>query len=767
VPAGAAIGANLTGMQAAEFGLRYGSGTLPNVNYTVPRKADVAWLAANGFTRNRLPIQWELLQPMLHDTVANATARALIGEPGAFHTAYESYITGVLDAHAAAGIKCIIDLHNYCRYRDFIFQPNGSVIGLTASTDPLIRAYTTDNTQVQTRIFALAPGATLKQSNFVDFWVRAANKWKNHPGFGGYGLMNEPYRMPPPGSLTEQEVDGTEDLTIWPAYAQAAIDAIRAIDPANPIYLGGNEWSSAMSLGTKNPSWPLRGTNLVYEVHMYLDAGSSGQRFDYDSEVALGYNAGFGPGAIDLNTGVERLKLAVEWAKPRGLRLALTETGMPIDDPRWEDMFTRLLNYARANDIEVQSWNGGSHWTLRNNAINIVPGWHQNRTMEPQVAGVMKASAGVAKATVYDDGPGWAPSGTPVTITVYARGYLAAPVTLTISSSAGGTLSKTQVTLAAGANSQDSYTFTPGSNRVTTLTYTASGGIAPPPPRKVYSLADPVAYAATSLGDAALAIIAKYGACKWEMKDGYTDYQLGSPAAVNQPVRAIADSGYGSSPGNAMEMLNFINTDSTAMGNLKVPVMRETNGFRHTDHSSPTTVGFWCKKTIPLAEVQPNPRNRVPYVLGDSHFTIAAVRVPGAVSGPVFQASNSGHIYVSELRIEAGRPRARFQDQGGATVVLSSPTALVANQPAVIALTSTAGAQRLRVNSLVAGSGAATLANNPFDQMLIGWSFLEYFPREFFGGHVYAVVTGKGAPTAAELAVLERYLGTTAGLTLP
>jgi endoglucanase len=182
VPAGAAIGANLTGLQAAEFGLRYGSGTLPNVNYTPPRKAEVAWLAANGFTRNRLPIQWELLQPMLHDTVANATARSLIGEPGAFHAGYESYITGILDAHAAAGTKCIIDLHNYCRYRDFVFQSNGSVIGLTASTDPLIRAYTTDNTQVQTRIFALAPGATLKQSNFVDFWVRAVNKWKNHPG---------------------------------------------------------------------------------------------------------------------------------------------------------------------------------------------------------------------------------------------------------------------------------------------------------------------------------------------------------------------------------------------------------------------------------------------------------------------------------------------------------------------------------------------------------------------------------------------------------
>jgi hypothetical protein len=48
--------------------------------------------------------------------------------------------------------------------------------------------------------------------------------------------------------------------------------------------------------------------------------------------------------------------------------------------------------------------------------------------------------------------------------------------------------------------------------------------------------------------------------------------------------------------------------------------------------------------------------------------------------------------------------------------------------------------------------------------LLIGWSFLEYYPREYFGGNVYAVITGKGAPTGPELAVLERYLGTTAGL---
>ena len=213
-----------------------------------------------------------------------------------------------------------------------------------------------------------------------------------------------------------------------------------------------------------------------------------------------------------------------------------------------------------------------------------------------------------------------------------------------------------------------------------------------------------------------------------------------------------------------MEMFNSINTDSAAMGRMTVPIMRVTNGRKNSDHSAPVTIGLRCKKTIPLAEVQANPRNKAPYLLGDAHFTIAAVSVPGATTGPVFQASNSGHVYVSELGFLNGQPRARFLDPTGTSVTLIGPTALAANQPAVISLTSAPGAQRLRVNSTVAGSGSATFGASAFDQLLIGWSFLEYFPREFFGGNVYAVITGKGAPTAAELAVLERYLGSTAGL---
>jgi endoglucanase len=422
------------------------------------------------------------------------------------------------------------------------------------------------------------------------------------------------------------------------------------------------------------------------------------------------------------------------------------------------------MTFASQQGVEVYSWMGGNHWPIHSYAINHAPGWHQNKTLEPAVAGPMKAALGVSRAVLFDDGAGFAPSGTSVTITVYARGFLASPVSLSVSSSNGGTLSKSLLTLPAGPNSQDSYTFTSSSNTVTTLTY--SGAAQVPPPRKVYSLTDPVAYVATNLEDAAMAILAKYGACKWVMADGHTDYMQGVPAADGQPVRAVSDSGYGSSAGNAMEMINWINKEGS-MGTMSLPVMRTTNGKRHTDHTVDDTWGLWCKKSEPQAGVQPNPKNRVPYNIQDNHFAIAAVSVPGSYNtGLVFQGSKTDASHTSELAFDNSQPRARWMDENGQTVTLTSPARLVANQPAVVSMTSVPGAQRLRVNSAVVGSASATMGPGSLTQMLIGWGYVDYYPRGGFMGNIYAVIAGKGAPTSSELAVLERYLGTTAGVVL-
>jgi hypothetical protein len=283
-----------------------------------------------------------------------------------------------------------------------------------------------------------------------------------------------------------------------------------------------------------------------------------------------------------------------------------------------------------------------------------------------------------------------------------------------------------------------------------------------PPPRKVFSLRDPVAYAATSLTDAALAIIAKYSACKWEMADGHTDYMQGAPAAEGQPVRAISDSGYGSSPGNAMEMLNWVNKEMGPAGSMEAPVMQMANGKKSTSHAA-NTWGFWCKKSESVPGIQANPRNRVPYNVGDAHFAIAAVSISGSGNtGVLFQASKAEDRQLAELAFVDGRPVARWADSAGQNVEVSSPAALSPNTPAVISMISAPGSQQLRVNAAVVGSNGTSFGSGVFTQMLIGWGFVGYYPQAAFGGNVYSVIAGKGAPTSDEMTVLEGYLRGTA-----
>jgi endoglucanase len=78
--------------------------------------------------------------------------------------------------------------------------------------------------------------------------------------------------------------------------------------------------------------------------------------------------------------------------------------------------------------------------------------------------------------------------------------------------------------------------------------------------------------------------------------------------------------------------------------------------------------------------------------------------------------------------------------------------------PAVLTLVSAPGRQQLRVNSVAAASGGAGLAPGPFGDLLLGWGDPPTGAATAFRGHLFAAVTGRGEPSAAELAVLERFL---------
>jgi endoglucanase len=764
-PSGSSMGTNLSGLEWAAPGLRYGLSTAPNINITMPRKADVALLASVGFLKNRLPISWEMLQPTLASTFSAARESSAIGLPGAFHEGYAQMIDFVLDSHAALGAKCIIDLHNYGRYQDFVYQSDGSVRGLVVPSSPELRPYTSDNTQVRVRIVSKAPGATLRVSDLVDFWTRAAKRWASHQGLAGFGLMNEPHDLPGVGSLVES-YGGQEDLTIWPLYAQAAVDAIRSVTASAPIYVSGNQWDSAMALSSANPGYPLRGTGLIYEVHMYLDASSSGANFDYDIEVAKGYSAG-GSGSIGVDTGVQRLTSAVNWAKANNVGLALTETGMPIDDPRWAEMFSRAVVYARSNGVEVYSWMGGAHWPIRAYPINHVPTWHQGQVALPQVAGPMLGAMGRQAGALFDEGPCVVSPGVSSARSVRFRGYLSSSLTVGLSISGGGSLSSSSVVLPAGFNTSASYQCSCPQNSVCEISFAVgSGAFAPPKPRKIFAGVDPGSLASAGSPLAFDAALAKYSACRWDMKDAYTEVGPGSPCQAGSAIRAVHDSGYGSSLDNPQEMLNWLPVDFPSMSaGISMPKWSNVSGGAMMDLSGSGSVGLWCKKSIPNAQSNPKPKNRVTFSLEDNHFCAVAIQT-GYGDGVIFQTGHSEGLYLAELSMVGGRVQARWLDAAGKEVVIASNSGLSAGQKAVVSMGSSGGRQWLRVGAVEQGAAYGNFAASPCSQMLIGWGFVSYYPRGSFGGGVFGALAGKGTVSQGDMAIMEKGLAAMGSIAL-
>lgn len=272
------------------------------------------------------------------------------------------------------------------------------------------------------------------------------------------------------------------------------------------------------------------------------------------------------------------------------------------------------------------------------------------------------------------------------------------------------------------------------------------------------------------LDEGVRAVLARYGASKWEMAHGYTGPGPQFPARDGQALRGIRDTGSAAETGQGMEMLNWVDPAAStggARGAMLPPLMRRLQGHWCSDHSAGNTWGFWCKRMFMGQGVHPLPRNRMPYHLHDPHFALVALSVPGnGRSGVAFQASKAEEDHVAELALSNNRPQARWIDAQGQRLVLTAATALAPMQPAVICMSSRPGLQTLRVDAQPVATATATFAPSNFAQLLIGWGFRNYFPNEGFGGHVYGVITGKGFPDEDELGVMERYLGATAGLTL-
>ncbi|MEO8151577.1 MAG: glycoside hydrolase family 5 protein [Rhizobacter sp.] len=274
-------GVNLSGAEftASTLPGRYG------FQYIYPSVSSVDYFKAKGMNLVRLPFLWERLQPTLN---------------GSFDAAELTRLKDFVAGTTAKGVSVLIDPHNFARYRS-------QVIGSTA----------------------------VPYSAFGDFWSRLAAEFKGNPRVL-FGVMNEPFSMP------------TET---WVAAANEAINRIRATGATNTIAVPGNAWTGAhswtsSSYGTPNAQAMLQitdsGHNLVFEVHQYLDADSSGT-----SSVCR-----------STTIGAERLATFTAWLRTNGKRGLLGEFAGANNDT-CKQALAGMLNYLEANS---DVWAGWTYW---------------------------------------------------------------------------------------------------------------------------------------------------------------------------------------------------------------------------------------------------------------------------------------------------------------------------------------------------------------------------------------------------------------------
>ncbi|KAJ7669341.1 endoglucanase [Mycena polygramma] len=179
----------------------------------------------DGYNTFRLPVAWQYL------------TNYVLGDP--INAANMAEYDALVQACLATGAFCIIDMHNYARWEKGIIGQGGPT-----------------------------------NAQFAATWGQIAAMYKNNTKIM-FGVMNEPHDVP--------------DINLWAASVQAAVTAIRQAGATTQIILlPGNNWTSAttfISNGSAdalskvvNPDGSI--TNLIFDVHAYLDSDNSGTHPD-------------------------------------------------------------------------------------------------------------------------------------------------------------------------------------------------------------------------------------------------------------------------------------------------------------------------------------------------------------------------------------------------------------------------------------------------------------------------------------------------------
>ena len=258
-------GVNLAG---AEFSDRGPNGSLdlsvPGAGYYYPDdQGTFTFLKSRGVDLVRFPIRWERWQRTLKGALDNSEL---------------AMMDAMMTLAQNAGVKVLIDMHNYGRYDT---TPTG------ANTNGVLNLGQNTNNGTGSMISA-----------FADFWTKVAQRYKDHPALWGYGLCNEPYGL-----------DG--GVNTWQEASRQVTEAIRLVDQNHIIAVGGYFYSTVpgwleqngptawltetIPAGQTGAGQPRNTDPLIrFEGHHYWDINFNGGFEDiYDTELQNAQNQGF------------------------------------------------------------------------------------------------------------------------------------------------------------------------------------------------------------------------------------------------------------------------------------------------------------------------------------------------------------------------------------------------------------------------------------------------------------------------------------------
>ncbi|KFY81961.1 hypothetical protein V500_10939 [Pseudogymnoascus sp. VKM F-4518 (FW-2643)] len=209
----------------------------------------------DGLNVFRLPVCWQyLVNGVLGGTLDSNNFGV-----------YDQLVQGCL----ATGAYCVVDIHNYARW-------NGQIVGQS--------------------------GGAVTNGHLASVWYQLAAKYASQAKVI-FGVMNEPHDL---------------DINTWATTVQWAVDSIRnAGATSQMILLPGTDYTAAGSLISTGSASALGAvvnldgshTNLIFDIHQYLDSNFSGTSPDCSSN------------------GVANLNALATWLRSNGRQAFLTETG--------------------------------------------------------------------------------------------------------------------------------------------------------------------------------------------------------------------------------------------------------------------------------------------------------------------------------------------------------------------------------------------------------------------------------------------------------